>query len=240
MTSEFSDILAPTGTLRVGINMANMLLVTATDAQGQPQGIAPDLAKRIAHRLGVPLNLVPMPQPGHVADAIGTEVDIGLIAREPERAETVAFTRPYAEIEATYLIAPDSPITQIDEVDQPGREIAVADRAAYDLYLKRSLAHARLVRADGLGAAFEMFRDRGMEVLAGLRPALLKNAEAYPGARVLEGRYTTIEQAVGMRPGAPEALAFLQEIVAGALTSGFVADAIDRHGVKGKLTPASP
>ncbi|MEM7507715.1 MAG: transporter substrate-binding domain-containing protein [Pseudomonadota bacterium] len=240
MTAEISRALAPNGTLRVGINMANMLLVTGETANGDPAGVAPDMAAELARRLSLDLRLIPMPRPGHVADAIaGPEVDLGLIAREPERAETVAFTPPYCEIEATYLVAPDSPIREIGEVDAPGRKIAVANRAAYDLYLKRSLKHAELVRADGLPAAFEMFATEKMEVLAGLRPALLKNAEDLPGSRVLPGRYTTIEQALGCKPGRPEVSAYLAEFVAEMIASGFVADAIQRHGVAGKLEVAA-
>lgn len=239
MTAEIAAALAPTGMLRVGINMANMLLVTGETTHGDPVGVAPDMAAELARRLGLDLRLVPMPRPGHVADAIaGPQIDLGLIAREPERAETVAFTPPYCEIEATYLVAPDSPIREIAEVDAPGRRIAVANRAAYDLYLKRSLKHAELVRADGLPAAFEMFQREKMEVLAGLRPALVKNAEDAPGSRVLPGRYTTIEQAIGCKPDLLEVSAYLSAFVAETIASGFVADAIRRHGVAGKLEVA--
>ncbi|MEM0943143.1 MAG: transporter substrate-binding domain-containing protein [Pseudomonadota bacterium] len=239
MTDAVRAEIAPNGRLRAGINLSNMLLVTGRAPDGSPEGVAPDMVRALAMRLGVEAELVPIDKPGPVADAIDAgEVSLGLIAREPERAAVVAFSKPYAEIEATYLVAPSSPIQTVEEVDQPGRRIAVANRAAYDLYLKRSLRHAELVRAESLPAAFEMFRAESFEVLAGLRPALVENAAAYPGARVLPGRYTTIEQCIGTHPSFTAAQAFIGAFVAEQIRAGFVADAIARHGVEGRLAVA--
>ena len=60
--------LAPNGVLRAGINLSNFLLVTARAPNGDPQGIAPDMAGEIAARLGVPLKLIPYESPGKLAD----------------------------------------------------------------------------------------------------------------------------------------------------------------------------
>lgn len=240
MSDSLRATLAPTGTLRAGINMSNMLLVTDKAADGSPVGVSPDMARRIADQLGVPVSYHPYARPGLTADAIRDgDVDIVLIAQEAQRAETIAFADAYCEIEATYLVPEGSSIRSIDDVDTPGTRIAVANRAAYDLYLTRTLKHAELVRADGLPGTVEMFLRESLDVLAGLRPALLDNCETIPGGRILEGRYTTILQSVGMARGHPKAHAFLQEVCAEARTSGFVAELIDRHSVTGKLTVAA-
>ena len=97
--------LAPTGVLRAGINLSNFLLVTRINSTGDPEGVAPDLADEVAMRLGVSVKYVTFKSPGELADAIDKDVwDIGLIGAEPQRAETIAFTSAYAEIEATYLV----------------------------------------------------------------------------------------------------------------------------------------
>ncbi|MEM1276351.1 MAG: transporter substrate-binding domain-containing protein [Pseudomonadota bacterium] len=231
--------IAATGTLQVGINLGNMLLVTDRATDGTPIGVAPDLASALGQKLGIPVQLVPFPKVGQVADAIsGPDLDIGLIAWEPERAKTIAFSDPYVEIEATYLVAPNAAFNSIEEVDRPGVEIAVADRAAYDLYLKRTLQHAKLVRGSGLGGAFELFKSKGLPVLAGLRPALQDNAQDLPGSKVLSGQYTSIQQAIGIKPGKPAASAFLNKFIAEAKASGLVAEMLRRHGVSKKLTLA--
>ncbi len=129
-----------------GINLSNFLLVSGRSPAGEPEGVAPDMARAIADHLGVPVAYVTFPRPGELADAAGKGIwDIGLIAAEPARAEVIAFSPAYAEIEATYLVPAGSPIASIAEVDRPGVRIAVAARAAYDLWLSRHLEHAQLV-----------------------------------------------------------------------------------------------
>ncbi len=107
MSQDVLSQLAPTGVLRAGINLGNFLLVTGRAASGDPEGVSPDMARAIADRLGVPVRYVPYARPGELADAAGTGAwDIGLIGAEPQRAEKIAFTPSYCEIEATYLVPP--------------------------------------------------------------------------------------------------------------------------------------
>jgi polar amino acid transport system substrate-binding protein len=151
------------------------------------------MARAIADRLGVPVRYVAYPRPGELADAVGGDAwDIGLIGAEPQRAEKIAFTAAYAEIEATYLVPAGSPISSLAEVDRPGVRIAVTARAAYDLWLERNIRHATLLRTDSIDSAFKRFVDEGLEVLAGLRPRLLTDAEALPGSRILDGQFTAV------------------------------------------------
>jgi polar amino acid transport system substrate-binding protein len=232
--------LTPSGTLRAGINMANILLVTGSNSAGEPTGVAPDMARAIADRLGVAVSYVPFASPGEVADAVASGAwDIALIAAEPARAESIAFSTAYVEIEATYLVPAGSSFHSVEDIDRPGVRIAVSGRSAYDLYLARTLEHAELHRAKGLAGAFELFVNEELDVLAGLRPALKGNAENLPGARVLEGSYTTVQQAIGTKPENTAAAAFLQEFVAEAKESGLVARLIQRHGVEGRLQVAA-
>jgi polar amino acid transport system substrate-binding protein len=190
--------LAPTGVLRAGINLANFLLVSGKSAAGEPEGVAPDMAREVANRLGVPVVYVPYARPGELSDAAGTGVwDIGLIATEPARAQTIAFSPAYAEIAATYLVPPGSPLQAIEEVDRPGVRIAIAARSAYDLWLSRHLKHAALVRSGSLDASFEQFVSDRLDALAGLRPRLLQDVEKLPGARIMDGSFTAVQQAVG-------------------------------------------
>src|SRR5437879_8598062 len=104
MSQDAKSDLAPTGVLRAGINLSNFLLVTGKSAAGDPEGVAPDMAREIADRLGVPVKYVPYKTPGALADMADTGAwDIGLIGAEPQRAEKITFTAAYVEIEATCL-----------------------------------------------------------------------------------------------------------------------------------------
>ncbi len=234
MSPDVLSQLAPTGTLRAGINLGNFLLVTGRSASGEPEGVSPGMARAIADRLGVPVRYVPYPKPGELADAAGSGAwDIGLIGAEPARAERIAFTAAYAEIEATYLVPPGSAIASVAEVDRPGVRIAVTARAAYDLWLERNIRQATLVRTDSLDSAFQRFVDDGLEVLAGLRPRLLADAEALPGSRILPGQFTAVQQAVGTARGNTAGAAFLRDFVEEAKATGLVARLIEQHGVRG-------
>jgi polar amino acid transport system substrate-binding protein len=232
--------LAPTGVLRAGLNLANFLLITGKDPAGTPTGVAPDMAAEIARRLGVPVQYVPYKTPGELADAAGTGAwDIGLIGAEPQRAEKIAFTPAYVEIEATYLVPAGSAIGSLDDVDKPGVRISVTGRSAYGLWLDRNIRHATLVKTGTLDSACEKFVSDKLDALAGLRPRLLSDVEKLPGARILDGKFTAVQQAIGTGRANAAAAEFLRKFVEEAKASGFVQSLIDRHKVRG-LTVAPP
>src|SRR5258707_9922468 len=224
MTDKARAELCPTGVLRAGINLSNFLLVTGRSAAGDPQGVAPDMAAAIAAALGVPVRYVPFKTPGELGDQAGNNVwDIGLIGAEPQRAEKTAFSAAYVEIEATYMVPPGSPIKSIAEVDRKGVRIAVSARSAYGLWLENNIKNATLLPISGLDAAYNKFADEKLDVLAGLRPGLLKDIEKMPGARILDGKFSAVQQAVGTaktnKAGAEYPAAFVGE----AKRSGLVA-----------------
>ncbi len=240
-TPDVVAALAPTGTLRAAINLSNFLLVTGRDDEGNPVGVSPDMARELARRLDVGLELVRYKSPGELADdAESGRWDIGNIGAEPAREEKIAFTAAYCEIEATYLVPAGSTVTTVAEVDQPGMRIASAARAAYDLWLEANLAHAELVRATGLDGSFDVFVDQGLDALAGLRPRLVTDVERLPGARVLEGRFSAVQQAMGVPRSRPlVGFEYLTAFVEEAKATGLVASFIERHHVDG-LTVAGP
>jgi polar amino acid transport system substrate-binding protein len=233
--------LAPHGALRAGINLSNFLLVSGRSPAGEPEGVAPSLARAIAERIGVPVQYVAFPRPGELADAVGTGVwDIALIGAEPQRAEKITFTAAYAEIEATYLVPPGSAFNTIAELDRPGVRIAVAARSAYGLWLERNLRHAELAQSNSLDASFEQFARDKLDALAGLRPRLLSDVQKIPGARILDGKFMSVQQAVGTAANNKVSAAFLREFVEDAKSSGLVARLIEQFGVTGRLTVAPP
>jgi polar amino acid transport system substrate-binding protein len=234
MAQDAVSELAPTGVLRAGINMGNFLLVTGTSPTGDPEGVAPDMAREIATRLGVPVAYAKFARPGELADAVGSGAwDVCLIGAEPARAEKIAFTAAYCEIEATYLVPAGSPIQSIAEVDRPGVRIAVTARSAYDLWLERNIKQATLMRSASLDAAVKQFVDEKLDALAGLKPRLLVDVEKLPGARILDGRFTAVQQAVGTSAQNQAGARFLADFVEEAKKSGLVARLIERHKVRG-------
>lgn len=241
MLDQVRAELAPSGVLRAGINLSNFLLVTGQTASGDPQGVSPDMARALADRLDVPVEYISYATPGELADAAIEDLwDIGNIGAEPERAKTITFTAAYVEIEATYLVPAGSPIQSIDEVDREGVRIGVYGRSAYGLWLSDHIERAELVKAEGVDASFDIFSANRLEALAGLRPRLVEDAANLPGARVLDGQFTAVQQAIGTKPDRKAGAAFLCDFVEEAKSSGLVASLLAKHGVEGQLTVAPP
>jgi polar amino acid transport system substrate-binding protein len=233
--------LAPTGKLRVGLNMSNFLLTRTDAATGKPAGVAADLGRELGKRLGVEVELVPFSNPGALADAAKSGVwDVGFLGAEPQRANEIDFTAAYVEIEATYLLPPGSKLQAIAEVDREGVRIAVPERSAYELYLTRSLKKAQLVREKGGDNAFKRFVDDKLDALAGLRPRLVTDQEKLPGSRILDGNFTAVQQAAGTPKGRSAGARYLREYIEEVKETGLVAKAIESNGVRGlTIAPAA-
>ena len=232
--------MAPSGTLRVGINVGNAVLATK-DASGEAHGIAVDLARELGRRVGVPVALVTYDSAGQMADgAKGNAWDVAFLGSDPDRAGEIAFTAPYLEVDSTYLVPAGSPIRTLADVDREGVRIAVSEKSAYDLYLTRSLTHATLVRVPGVNPSVELYFREKLDALASLRPVLVDAAARQPGSRVLDGRFTVVEQAAGTPRARAAAAAYLRAFIEDVKASGLVAATIEKNGIRGvSVAPAA-
>ncbi len=234
MSMEIKSLLAPTGVLRAGINLGNFLLVTGRTPAGDPVGVAPDLAATLAERLGVAVSYVPYEKPDLLADAADKEAwDVGCLGAEPARATKIAFTEAYCEIEATYIVPAASPLRRASEVDAPGKRIVVTAGTAYGLWLGANIRQATLLSVKGAEETYRKFSEEKLDALASLKPRLLKDVETLPGIRMLEGNFTTVQQAMGVPRKSEAAIGFLRAFVDEAVTSGLVARLIEKHKVRG-------
>ena len=227
--------LAPSGTLRAAINLGNPILATRDAATAEPRGVSVDLARELASRLGVPVELVVYPAAGKVVEGIRAGAwDIGFFAIDPVRAADIDFTSAYVVIEGAYLVSQNSAITRNEEVDRDGVRVVVGLGSAYDLYLTRELKHAKIVRAATSPAVTDMMVANTIEVAAGVKQQLEADAKRLPGLRLLDGRFMVINQAMAVPKGRdPAAVAYLRQFVQEMKASGFVAQALARHGIDG-------
>ncbi|MEM5390043.1 ABC transporter substrate-binding protein [Paraburkholderia phymatum] len=237
MTIDQSVITAftPSGKLRASINLGNPILANSNPKTGEPFGVSVDLARAFARKLGVELELVVFDAAGKSVQAVSEErADFGFFAVDPLRGETIAFTAPYVLIEGFYLVRDDSPVRTNADVDQPHNRVAVGKGSAYDLFLTRELKAAQIVRAPTSPAVVQTFLEQNLEVAAGVKQQLEADAKKTAGLRLLDERFMVIQQAMGTpksrgQPAAATLHAFVEEMKA----SGFVADALVRHGIAG-------
>ena len=226
--------LAPTGKLRAGVNYGNFILAVKDPATGESRGVAIDLMRELAQRLGVPAEIVAYDSVAKMVDAAPTGTwDIAFLGADPARAGEISFTAAYLEIEATYLVPGSSPLRTALEVDRDGIRVAAPARANYELFLSRNLKRAQLVSTAGADAAFDLLATGKVEAVAGLTQALFDRLEKLPGSRIVEGCFMGVQQSIAVPRGRDAGLAFLRRVVEDAKASGLVARAIERTGARG-------
>lgn len=235
LTPEILRAFTPTGKLRASINLGNPILANKHATTGVPIGVSIDLAHNFAKRLGADLELVVFDAAGKSVDAVKAEqADIGFFAIDPLRGEGIAFTAPYVLIEGSYLVPQGSPLQSNDEVDRAGIRVTVGKGSAYDLFLTRELKNAQIVRAPTSPTVVDVFVAQKLEVAAGVKQQLESDLARFPGHRLLPGRFMVIQQAMGTpKSRGTDAADYLAAYVEEMKTSGFVADALQRHGIQG-------
>ncbi|MBN3726703.1 ABC transporter substrate-binding protein [Burkholderia sp. Ac-20379] len=233
--SDLVTAFAPTGAVRASINLGNPILANRDAATGEPVGVSVDLARAFAAELGVPLELVVFDAAGKSVEAVSDgRADFGFFAVDPKRGETIAFTEPYVLIEGWYLVRDASPIRTNADVDRAQHRVAVGQGSAYDLFLTRELKAAQIVRAPTSPAVVQAFVDQDLEVAAGVKQQLEADAAHLSGVRLLDERFMVIRQAMGVaRARGERAAEALGQFVEARKRSGFVAQALARHGIQG-------
>ena len=226
--------LAPTGTLRVGINYGNPVLATKDPKSGQLSGVAVDLARELGRRTDLPLELVGFESAGKMVEGLQAAAwDVAFLAVDPGREQEISFTAPYIEIEGTYLVPPESTLRAIADIDHENVRVGVSSKSAYDLFLSRNLKRAELVRESSPEAALALIVAGKVDALGGVRQHLVAHMQKLPGSRVLEGRFMAIQQALGIPKSRPAGLNYLREFIEDVKASGFVARALEKAGVQG-------
>lgn len=234
VTPAVNAELAPAGRLRAGINYGNAILAGKDPSTGQPHGVAIDLAREIGVRLGVTVEFVAFDTAGALVDGATTGAwDIAFLGSEPARERDISFTPAYLEIEATYLVRESSDLRNASEVDRAGVTVSAPARANYQLFLSRTLQHAKLSITQDGSAAAELLMSGEADALAGLRDGLVGLTQRLPGTRLLDGRFMGVQQSIGVPKGHTAGLSFLTSMVEDAKASGLVAQAIEKTGAVG-------
>jgi polar amino acid transport system substrate-binding protein len=225
----------PSGKLRASINLGNPILANRDPNTQQPVGVSIDLANALAQRLGVGVEFLVFDTAAKSVEAVTQEqADIGFFAIDPSRGESITFTAAYVLIEGSYMVRTDSNIRSNDEVDAAGNRVTVGKGSAYDLFLNRELKHADIVRAPSSPTVVDVFVEQGLDVAAGVKQQLEADAKRFPDLRLLPGRFMVIQQAMGLpKSRGSDAAEVLRLFVEEMKASGFIVDALARHGIQG-------
>ena len=227
------------GRVRVGVGLAAAHWASKDSATGELRGVAVDLARALGARLGVEVLLVEYPSPPRVLDGVKVGAwDVGFIGVDPARAAVVDFSSPYLQIDANYLVPAGSSIRNSADVDQPGVRIAVSRNSVEDFVLGKTLKRAELVRLETVSAGFDALLAGKADVLAAPRPGLLQSLARLPGSRVLDDHFHATFAAIAVPKGQAGRLAYINDFIEEAKTSGLVERAIERAGLRGVVQVA--
>lgn len=134
-------------TLTVAMELAYPPFETK-DVDGNPSGVSVDFMNDFGKAYGYDINivnssfdgLIPMVQTGK-ADAVMSSLTI-----TDQRKQSVAFTEPYAMAQLAILANSQSSINSIDDLNQPGKKVAVKTGSTGDVYATQNLPKADIVR----------------------------------------------------------------------------------------------
>ena len=237
MIDDIIKKIAPTGVLRIGVNMNNFLLVNSKDKLGVVDGVSPGIGKKLAKELNISFEIVQFANPGLLADAVNNnEWDIGNIASEKERSKTIDFSDPYVNIDANFLFREEDNFKNNNDIDQSGIQIAVFERSAYDLWLTENFKKAELIRVNSIEESHNLFKENKVNILAGLKPKLIDEMKKNNNYEMIQSPFTYIKQSIGIKKGNPEVLDFINKFISNNIKEGYIKSLLKQHNVQDKLS----
>lgn len=235
-TTEARQALAPTGKLRVALQLGSPHNVIRDSVSGAMKGVGHDLGNELARRIGVPFEPVLYPSVGALLDSgkSGTW-DVAFVGFSPARAKDWDFTALHMEVEFGYLIPGGSSISTMADVDRSGTRVAVQEKSQPDVFLSRTLKNAEVVRAPSLAGTLEMLKSGKADAIFSIKPSLFEASSQLPGSRVLDGRPGIDPHAMVMPKGRDLGVAYARQFIEDAKSEGLVKAAIERVGMRGAV-----
>jgi polar amino acid transport system substrate-binding protein len=229
------DEIAPTGKLRVAIAIspAGGAFWSTKAETGGYAGVPVDLGREMAAQLGVPVEYVVFQNSGQITDSVSKGGwDVTFLPKDPERATKMSFGPVYEVADATYIVKPNSSVTNFETLDQPGVRIAAVNNTTT---MRGAIAHLKNAEVSGYQTYDEIFGllKRGeIDAFALSRDQLNAMAKKIPGTRVLDETFKQTTTAVAVPLNHPQALAFVTKFMTDATSNGTLRNAYDNNGLK--------
>ncbi|MCV9947431.1 transporter substrate-binding domain-containing protein [Rhizobium sp. BT-175] len=215
--------IAPSGTLVCALNHGNVVLVRRGPTDETPTGVSVDLARALAESLSLPIRFRHYDKAGDVSASAGTgEWDVCFLAVDPQRAERIAYSEPYVQIEGAFLTRRPAGVLGLKDVERVRLKIGAVRGSAYELFLSRHGGAGELIRFDSFPEAVAALTAGELDGLAGVRQAMSIVARDKPDFAVMQEPFMAIPQAVGISADRPAAAAFTRTFVKEQKASGFV------------------
>ena len=138
------------------------------------------------------------------------------------------------EVDNSYVARPGLALKKAEDVDRAGIKVAVAQGSAPDTFLTRTLKNAEIVRVPGgLVPAREALAARRADVYGENAHLAHGVAAELSGASVLEGRFNVVLMSIAIPKERADALDAINQFVREVKRNGYIAQAIERAGLRG-------
>ena len=228
------DEIAPTGKLRVAIAIspAGGAFWSTRTGPGYA-GVPVDLGREMAAQLGVPVEYVAHDNSGQIVDAVSKGTwDVTFLPKDPEREARMSFGPIYEVADATYIVRPNSTVTNFASLDQPGVRVAAVNNTTT---MRGAIAHLKSAKVTGYQTYDEiagLLKGGEIDAFALSRDQLNAMAKKIPGTWVLDETFKQTVTAVAVPPNHPQALAFATRFLTDAISNGTLRKAYDNNGLK--------
>ena len=236
LAQDARQILAPTGKLRVGVYYGSPTSMVRDSKTNEVHGLSYDLGQELAKRLSVPFEQVSYQRISDVLEGMKAgDVDFTVSNSTPARAATVTFSQNLLTIELGYLVAANSPITTIADIQKPGLRIGVTKGSTSQGTIPKLLPNATVVPAENYKRGIEMLEHAEIDTYATNKPTLFEMSDHMPGSRILDGRWGEEHLAVAIPKDHEAALEYIQRFVQEVQSSGLVAKSAEQAGLRGAV-----
>ena len=229
-----SQILAPNGTLRVGVYTGSPQSLMLGPTPQDNYGMGFELGREFARYLGLPFEPIVFQKNGDVlAAAKQSVIDLALVNATPARAEYLDFAQPILFSAQSYLIGAHCDVRDMASLDREGMVIGVSSGSTSETVLPALLQHAKVVAINSLDEVTRLLNQAKIDAFGTNKGILFELAKHSPGALVLEGAWGFERIALGIPKGRTSALPILQAFCKDIQTNGFLKAAALRAGMQG-------
>jgi cyclohexadienyl dehydratase len=148
-------------------------------------GIDIDMAGDMAHKLGVPLTVVPTTWATMLTDLTSGHCDVAMggISPTPSRAAKAAFSDPYVQSGKTPITrcAEVNRFQTLAEIDQPGVRVVVNPGGTNETYDRQTLKHASIVTYPDNNTIFNELLNGHADLMLTDAPETEWQATQHPG-----------------------------------------------------------
>jgi polar amino acid transport system substrate-binding protein len=227
-------VLAPTGTLRVGVYPGSPTSLVIHPKTGAKAGVALELGQALGRQLGVPVQVVEFGRVALVLDALKAgAVDFTFTNATEARAKDMAFTPPLIQLELGYLVPSGSAIASVADVDRPATRVGVTEGSSSQGVLTRTFKQAVVVPVASIKLGQEMLRQGKLDAFATNKGILFEMSDELPGFRVLDGRWGLENLAIAIPLGRSAGMPYLRQFALDVQASGQLKAIIKRAGLRG-------